>query len=159
MSFLLLLELTRFVGVGVVLGVAALQDWLFGEVKNRLWLYTPVGLVLWLLELWLFLPEQTFYALPIMAFMACLPVGLFFLCDFLRVKLHNVALQFGGADMKALVMLSLACPFTPMWGVFGWVVLPMLTFFVAALVLVVFHRRGVVRFLPYLFVGFLIAII
>ncbi len=127
--FLLLLPLL------FLLGCAAYQDFRFGEVSNKLWVYTPVGLVLFLLA------YTSWNSLVWMLVFALFSCGLFYV-------------GFGGADSKALLMVSLCYPlnFFPIIVFAGACVLSVLKFIVTG------SKDGLrkqVRFVPYMFVSML----
>lgn len=151
-----LFQIIKIIPLLAVFGYAAYRDYRFGEVSNKVWLYTPIGLVLTLLELYLFTPTLAVFVLVPMVGVALFGFLLFFFSKG----------YFLGADSKAVVCLALCCPITPLFS--GYVsVYPIVAFTLAAILsgLLFIARRGrggfkaKVRFLPYLFVGMLLALI
>jgi hypothetical protein len=140
-----------------VMGYAAYSDYRIGEVSNRVWLYAPVGLSLTLVDLVLFEPFLFWYGVTCMVFVSTFSLVAFYFVQMLKDKKILFGGNFEGADSKALITLALSFPL----GGFLWFY--PLTAFMAAGVLVglmwLFKRKGNVRFLPYLFVGMLLAFV
>jgi Flp pilus assembly protein protease CpaA len=143
------LQIVRFIPLLILFGYAAFMDHKQGWVSNRVWLYTPVGFALLLVELW-FTPHVASYALAVAVFCVVFGFGLFYLGGL------------GGADCKALMMLGLCYPLTP-----GMLALPLFALVLGALLVGVKFivqggkggLKGKVRFLPYFFVGLMVALI
>ncbi len=140
------LTIARLIPLLIVFAAAAWQDYHKGEVSNKLWLYAPAGLTLTVAELVLFTPFLFWYAIISMTFVSVFSLVLFYCVD-----------GFGGADAKALVTLSVSFPL----GGFLWFYPLAALVFAGLLVGIVylFKRGVVVRYLPYLYVGMLLALV
>ena len=149
-------QLIRIIPLLAVFAYAAFRDYKFGEVSNKVWLYAPIGLALTLLELYLFTPALSTFTLSVMVVMVAFSFGLFFFANGLC----------GGADSKALITLSLSLPLSPIFSVYLGIY-PLIAFVLAALLVALKFiatkgKGGIkvkVRFLPYLFIGMLIALV
>lgn len=151
-----LFQIFRIIPLLIVFGYAAYRDYRFGEVSNKVWLYAPVGLALTLLEVYLYTPTLALFVLVPMAGVSLFGFLLFFFSKG----------YFLGADSKALICLALSCPLTPLFS--GYVsVYPIVAFTFAALLAgakFILRRgqgglRAKVRFLPYFFMGMLLALV
>lgn len=142
------LQVVRFVPLLILFAYAAYMDHKQGWVSNKVWLYTPVGFALLLVELY-FTPHVALYALAVAGFCVAFGFGLFYF-------------GLGGADCKALMMLGLCYPLTS-----GMLALPLFVFVVGALLVGLRFLvsggkgglKGKVRFLPYYFVGLLLILV
>lgn len=150
-------QLLRVIPLIVLFAYAGYKDFKTGEVSNKVWLYAPIGLVLTILEMVFFTPSLAVFTFTVMIVMALFCFGLFFFS-------HGLI---GGADSKALVTLCLCMPLSPSLCVYVGVY-PLIAFALAAFVLVfkkIFINKEFnlwqikSRFLPYLFLGMLIALI
>jgi Flp pilus assembly protein protease CpaA len=156
---LFVFEVARLAPLIAILCYAAIMDHRHGEVSNKIWLYIPIGAALTLIQIWLYTPYLFVFAVPLMIVMGGLCVVLFYLSDYLEKMLGAKAQMFGGADSKALLAISLCYPLTPSFSVLPYTNFLILAFGFAVLVVVVrkgLRRRVAVRFLPYLFFGFLL---
>lgn len=156
MSWLFPLEVTRLALLVGILGYAALKDYRHGEVSNKVWLYIPFGAALTVIQLSVFTPYLLVFAIPLMLVMGGLSVVLFYLSDHVKRLVGDGLL--GGADSKALLAISLCYPLTPSFSFVPYVNYVVLAFAVAGLFMLIRKglRRGLaVRFLPYLFFGFI----
>lgn len=95
----------RIAPLAVLLLIAAQQDRKHGEVQNRIWLYTIIGLPLSIINYTLFYPELLTMAIPSALFSVALALILFYVGGW------------AGADGKALIMIGLSMPLTP--AIFG----------------------------------------
>jgi len=139
-------DLIRVAPVLAVMAVAAFQDAKTGQASNKLWLYTPFGTLLTLVELWL----MPILWLPILlsGIMAC---GLVFAA----YKLNGM----GGADVKAVIMISLCTPTVCFMGHISTVPLTMLLIGgLTGTAYGLYKKQRILRFLPFLFIGLLISI-
>lgn len=166
-SALLILEVARFAPLLILLAVAAYQDltktvtvedgkggvFKCGEVSNKLWLYTPIGLALTVLQLYFFAPLTVLSVLSVG--MSCLAAIVLF-----------VFRGWGGADAKAFMMIAVSMPLMPFWSGLFPVPLPFTVLFVSCLGAVVYgllqrstvpFARRRVRFLPFIFAGLVVA--
>jgi hypothetical protein len=148
---MLWLTVTRLISLLAIFGYAAYQDFRHGEVSNKVWLYMPAGLALTMLDTVLYTPFLWAYTLVSIIFTVAFGLILFY---FTR--------GFQGADTKALITLSACFPL----GGFLWFY-PLAAFVFAGLVLALKtlacrQRISLVseaRFLPYLYVGMLLALV
>lgn len=140
---ILLLQTIRFIPLLILFAYAAYMDHKQGWVSNKVWLYTPIGFTLLLIELY-FTPHVALYSLAVAGFCVAFGFGLFYLGGL------------GGADCKALMMLGLCYPLTP-----NMLALPLFALVLGALLVgakFIIQKgkgglKGKVRFLPYLFAG------
>lgn len=145
---LIWLQVVRFVPLLILFAYAAYMDHRQGWVSNRVWLYTPVGFALLLVELY-FTPHVALYALAVAGFCVAFGFGLFYF-------------GLGGADCKALMMLGLCYPLTP-----SMLALPLFALVLGSLLVGLRFLvsggkgglKGKVRFLPYYFVGLLLILV
>ena len=161
-TLLVLFEICRFLLLLVVLVVAAFEDFRCGEVSNWLWLYIPFGTALTVVQVVWFTPFLAVFVFPLMLVMGLLSVGLFYLSDVLKRVFRRGGFVFGGADSKVLLAVSLCFPLTASFSLLPYVNCVVLVFGLAGLLLLLhkgLRRNVVVRFVPYLAVGFLLAII
>ena len=150
-------ELIRILPLLILFGYAAYSDHKTGEVSNKVWLYTPIGFALTLLEVYLYTPSLAVFAFSVMGVIAALSLGLFFFSKGL----------IGGADSKALLCLSLCLPLSPSFcvyiGIYPLVAFALAAFTVTAKSILINKSFNLVkvkvRFLPYLFVGMLLALV
>ncbi len=145
---MLWLTLIRLIPLLAVFGYAAHQDFRHGEVSNKVWLYAPFGLALTIIDMCLYSSFLWTYTLVSIVFTVAFGLILFY---FTR--------GFQGADAKALITLSVSFPL----GGFMWFY-PLAAFvFAGFLVGLKFlfskHRVVSVRYLPYLYVGMLLALV
>ena len=147
----LILDLARLVPVFVVLVAAALQDIRFGEVTNKLWLYAPFGFTFMFIEYallgWGLLP-YAFLSLTVSL------VAVYLVQRFVKRG-------WGGADTKALITIALSYPVAPIY-LFYQPLVPLFTLWAAsvlAFTVMVAKRKKETRFIPYLLVGFALAVL
>ena len=138
----MLLWLIRLTGLLIVLVYASLSDYKTGIVANKIWLYTPVGFALLLLDLY-FNPHVAVYALVVAGTAALVGFTLFFAAQG----------KFGGADSKALICIGLSLPLSP-----HMLIVPFFGFVTAGLIVGVAYiihkgKRQTVRLIPYLTAG------
>lgn len=138
----MLLWLLRLIGLLIVLVYASLSDYKTGIVTNKIWLYTPVGFALLLLDLYLH-PHVAVYALAVAGTAAIVGFILFFAAQG----------KIGGADSKALICIGLSLPLSP-----HMLIVPVFGFVVAALLVGVVYilqrgKKQTARLIPYLTVG------
>jgi Flp pilus assembly protein protease CpaA len=138
----------RYIPLLIVFGVAAYQDFKKGEVSNRVWLYAPFGLALTLIELFVYSPFLWSYTLVSMIFTAVFGLILFYFTK-----------EFGGADAKALITLSVSFPLGGFLLFYPFAALVFAGFLVGLKYLFSRHRKSRVRYIPYLFIGMLIALV
>lgn len=151
-----LFQIIKVIPLLLLFAYAAYSDYKTGEVSNKVWLWTPGGFALTLIELYMYTPTLAVFTFVSMGVLVAISLGLFFFSKGLV----------GAADSKALVMLSLCLPFSPVFCLYAGL-FPLLAFVLAAfLVALKFFAsrgrgglRGKVRFLPYLFIGLLLALI
>lgn len=152
-----ILDVLRFMPLAFVMAYAAYSDFKTGEVGNKIFLYGVVGAGLTVLQAFLFGSwGLLFVDLFVAGLTWAVALGAFFLGGC------------GGADAKMLMVLGVSAPLLPLWSG-GWCPLPFVVLPVAgvgALVYVVVKRKdGVafsrreVRFLPFMFVGFVVAML
>jgi len=151
MNWLELFDLIHYFPAVFIFGYAALQDLKHGEVTNKLWLYTPYGILLMLVELF-FVPKLI---LPYVVSAATFSLFSFSLYVLGRGRI------FGGADAKSLIVLSLIVPFTPMIHGFITLTLPFALLFsgIFALAYGLATKKKAVKFLPFLFLGFTLTLL
>lgn len=160
-------QLIRLVPLLAVFAYAAYRDYKTGEVPNKIWFYAPLGAALTLLEVYVFTPSLIWILiLPIMAVLSVFSLGLFFICDHIQQLRKSEAVIFGGADSKALIVLALSMPLSPVFcfyvGLFPLVAFVLGAFLCGIHLLIKQKSLGLnsnVRFLPYLFLGILLALI
>jgi Flp pilus assembly protein protease CpaA len=153
----LYLEIVRFSLLGLALFYAAYCDYKLGEVSNKLFLYAVVGGLLTIVQVILF-GNWSLFLLDLFIAMVTIgvAVGAFFIGGC------------GGADAKALIMLGVSAPLTPLWSSV-WLPLPLVVVVIAgfsALIYVLvkgkkgvsFHKQEV-RYLPFILVGFVITVL
>jgi Flp pilus assembly protein protease CpaA len=165
---MLLFDLVRFVPLIIVLLFASYQDltctvkaknadteFECGVVSNRLWLYAPFGLALTLVEL-------TFY--PVL-------IGLSVVSAVFAVVVAVLLFRFGGwggGDAKAFMTVAVSAPLVPVWGLMFPLPLPFIVLFVSCGLAVAYgllkkssvpFRKRTVRFLPFMFIGLVIALL
>ena len=90
----------RFAPLIIIIGYAALSDRRCGEVANKVWLYTPFGLLLTITSIYL-QPETAYPALLSITATTVLALALFYLGGW------------GGADSKAFLTIAACMPITP----------------------------------------------
>lgn len=142
-----LIDIIRLIPILVILAYAGYMDHKTGEVTNKAWLYTPIGLTIVLTEYAILSPNLIIPALEYAAIITVVSLALF--------KFRN-GKDWGGADAKALIMLALTYPIAPAY--LAWLPLfPLLIFTVAsAIAIIPMIIKKQVRFLPYVFIGTLI---
>lgn len=142
------LQIVRFIPLLILFGYAAFMDHKQGWVSNKVWLYTPVGITLLVVELY-FTPHVALYALAVAVFCVAFGFGLFYF-------------GLGGADCKALMMLGLCYPLTPSMLALPLFALVLGSLLVGAKFIVQKGKgglKGKVRFLPYFFAGLMVVLI
>ena len=142
------LDLIRLIPVLTVIAYAAYSDIKFGEVKNKVWLYTPIGLTLTTLTCILY-PQQTIYTLLSFGATGLIAFTLFYLGGW------------GGADAKAFLMIGAALPVTPFLQFNPIFMYPLNVIWISSVIAFVvakLHRSKTVRFLPYVLVAMVVAI-
>jgi preflagellin peptidase FlaK len=153
----LTLELIRFIPLAVVMGYAALKDWRFGEVPNKVWLYAIFGGIVTVLETVLFFSWG-------LLLLNSIYIGFAVLQAFLLLFIGG----WGGADTKALITMGVSAPIVPAWGILYPFPLPLLALVLGCAVALpygVFKKSDVsvlkrkVKFLPFLFIGLLIVMV
>jgi len=148
-NLLLVFDVARFFPVIAVLVYAAYQDFKSGVVRNRTWLYAPIGFVLTLVE-WLFVPQLIFISIVSVVITFIISFALFGLCGV------------GGADAKAFMLIAVSTPLTPLIRPLV-TVMPIFAIFIASMAAIVAlafrfkKKNNKVRFLPYLLLGYVLA--
>ena len=148
MNALQVFDLIRFAPVIAILVFAAYKDYRYGEVPNRYWLYTPIGLSLTATEFIIY-PQYQILAASSMA------IGV--ICAFAFYAVGG----FGGADTKALILISTATPLTPLAGQLVSV-LPVFTLMFAALmgaVYIAFRNTQKIRFIPAILIAYILSML
>lgn len=148
----------RFIPVMTVMLFAAYQDIKQGEVSNKLWLYTPIGFWLTVLQLlfaWWYIPVTLFVWITV------IPISLIaFYSSPLLEKIH-ANFMFGGADAKALIMLALSYPLSPI--ILGKTTpYPFFAIIFSGLFALIYgiaSKKHVVKFLPFLCAGMICALL
>lgn len=161
-----LFDLIRIVPLLIIFAIAAYQDltrtvrvkdgqetFVCGTVTNKLWLYTPFGLIVTVIQLSIVTP---LIPLSIASIILSWTVAtLFFMFN-----------GWGGADAKAFMMLSVSMPVMPIWSSLFPVPLPFTVLFVSCACAVVYgllkkstvpFKERKVRFLPFMFAGLIIS--
>jgi hypothetical protein len=153
MNLLLLsLELIRFIPLSAIMGYVAYLDYKTGEVPNKIWLYTIFGGSLTVAET-LLLFSWALTAITLFSIIISCIIGLL-----------TFWIGGGGADAKALITLGFSVPLFPMWGLwpFPFPLVVLLIGSATALPFILLQKnKGPVwsrkiRFLPYLFFGFIL---
>jgi Flp pilus assembly protein protease CpaA len=148
MNVQVIFDLLKLAPVAAILFVAAKQDRKHGEVKNKLWLYAPIGLTLSLIEYAIIYPPLLLMATISATLAITLSLGVFYVGGW------------GGADSKALITVGVSAPLTPV--IFGANMLPLSLLWVSSLVAIVYSlaaHKKTIRFMPCFFVGFIVACI
>lgn len=167
-DFALILDYVKMLPLLFILIVAAYQDltrsvkvqtdkevFVCGEVSNRLWLYLPVGFGLLLAELFL-IPNLVLFAVGSLVF--SIVVG------FLLYGLHG----WGGADLKAFLLVGFCMPVFPLRSFLFPFPLPFLVLLVACLSMVLYvglkksdvpFGKRKVRFMPFILLGYIVALL
>jgi len=145
---MLLLTLARLIPLLAVFGYAAHQDFRHGEVSNKVWLYAPAGLALTMLDTVLYTPFLWPYTATSIIFTVAFGLILFY---FTR--------GFQGADAKALITLSVSFPLGGFLWFYPLAAFVFAGFLVGLKFLLTRHRKVHVRYLPYLYVGMLLALV
>ena len=156
-------QLIRLIPLLIVFAYAAYADYKTGEVANRIWLYAPVAAGLTLLEVYMYAASLAPLVLSIMVVVSAFSLGLFFVCDFIQTNIRKSdKVIFGGADSKALILLAVAMPLSPGFCLYVGL-FPLVAFVLGGLLGGFKLLRGGfgvrVRFLPYFFVGVLLALV
>lgn len=137
-----LFDLLKFIPLILILTIAAFQDLNTGEAKNTLWLYTPIGLTLTLIELY-FMPSLAVSFGTATALTVILSLMLFYVG------------AWGGADTKAFLMIAVSAPLTPI--LTGYSTITALTTLaiaaLSALPVVAIKRQKTIRYLPFILIG------
>lgn len=147
---LVVIEWVRFLIVICVLGYAAYQDYLHGKVLNRVWRFGLLSFPLAIIVYTVFVPELLNLYIASAAITVGLALGIFYVTG---------GNGWGGADSKALIMLGLALPLSPLLWSRMVLVVPLFGLGVASftsLAVYVVTRKKEVRFLPYLLLGVLV---
>ena len=148
------LDLARIIPLAVVVGYAAYKDIKYGEVSNKVWLYTPIGFALTLLSC--FLNPQTFV-------LSLISIGATTLIAFTIFYLNG----WGGADAKAFLMIGASLPITPFLQLNLVFMYPLNVIWVCAVTSFIVNfirKRGKIskqdntRFLPYVLLAMVLAI-
>ncbi len=145
------LDVARLIPLVAVLFYAAKQDHKTGEVTNRTWLYAPIGFTLTTVEYVIFAPNMLTYAIVSMAITVATALILFYFCG----------KGWGGADTKALITLGMAYPLSPIYSMF-LPLYPIITLWIAlmaATIVMLIKKQKQIKFIPYLLVGFIIAML
>jgi hypothetical protein len=145
---MLWLTFARLIPLLTIFAVAAYQDFRHGEVPDKIWLYAPFGLTLTIIDAALYTPFLWTYTFVSIIFTVSFGLILFYFTQ-----------GFQGADTKALITLSVSFPL----GGFLWFY-PLAAFvfagFLVGLKFLYSRNRTLnVRYLPYLFVGMLLALV
>lgn len=164
LNWFLVFDTIRFIPVIAILIVASYQDLTntseiydvkkkrvvkVGQVSNKLWYYAPVGLLLTVVEL---------AVLPQLFFIIAVSMAIAFIVAFALFAFNG----WGGADAKALMMIGVSTPLTPLVRPLV-TLMPVFVVFLACMsaivVLVVGGKRGnrAIRFLPFLLLGYVLA--
>lgn len=162
MSLQFAFDLIRFIPLLLVIGYAAKSDFKCGSVRNRIWLYFPMGLALSVIYTVCFF-SWGLLLMELFSFGFAATMGL------LLMVLHG----WGGADMKAFIVIGASTPLFPIWGMlyplpFPFGMLPFLVLFVscaASVAYAIIKKNGEpfkerkVRFLPFMLAGLIVAFI
>lgn len=162
MSLQFVFDLVRFIPLLFVIGYAAKSDFKCGSVRNRVWLYFPVGLALSLVYTFCFFSWG-------LLLMEALSFGFTVLMGFILYTLRG----WGGADTKAFITIGAATPLFPVWGIlyplpFPFGMLPFLVLFVSCAASVAYaitkkngepFKERKVRFLPFMLIGLIVSFI
>lgn len=148
-----ILELIRFIPIIIILIYAALSDHKTSHVQNQAWKYAPAGLILTILTI-IFYPNLLTTTLISIALTTLLSLLLFYLR------------MWGGADAKALILIALSTPLTPLWHT-PITYLPLVTLAIAGLIAIAYtiikhpknFLKAKVRYIPFLLTGYIITIL
>jgi hypothetical protein len=147
-------EYIRFAALTAALGYAAVQDYRHGKVENNVWKYAAIALPLTFAEYAFYAPSLLWIAAVSTVLSIVLAFGLFYAAA-------AVKQPWGGADTKALILIGCAMPLTPiLWQGSYLTFTPLLALFLGcifALWAAMLRRKKHLRFLPYLFVGLILA--
>lgn len=145
---LIILDTIRLVPLIAVLAYAAWKDHKHGEVTNKIWLYTPIGLALTVAEY-----ASVFPMILVVCTLSIVAATVFSLVLFYLN-------QWGGADTKALITIASCYPLTPLLSLTPLTFMPILTLLFAAIVAAIVgtvKKKKTLKFLPYLLLGLTLA--
>lgn len=156
-------QLVRIIPLIIILAYAAYSDYKSCQVSNKLWLYAPVGLALMIAEVYSFTPTLFSLNLAIAGGVSLAAFAAWWFFDLMEAKKKLPFTLFGAADSKALILLSLCMPLSPVFAVYVGI-FPLAAFLlggIAAGLKFIFSRRRnqQVRFLPYLLIGTMLALV
>ena len=162
MVLLWIFDVARFIPLLVVMAYASKSDLKTGYVRNRFWLYFFVGASLTLVATLLDFNVG-------LVVMEALSFGFAAFFGLLLYVLNG----WGGADAKAFIVIGASMPLFPRWGLlyalpFPFGTLPFLVLFTSCALAVAYAvvkpsdvpmKQRKVRFLPFMFVGLVVAFI
>ncbi len=152
-----ILETIRFLTVIIILAYASYCDIKTGQVPNKTWIYTPIGLAMTTLSLLVY-PILTALTLVSITMATALSLLLFYFG------------AWGGADAKALILIAVCTPLYPLWHTLTYtpfLLLPLTTLLIASPIAIIaatirkpkdlLHAK--IRFLPFTLTGYIITIL